>query len=699
MNQSQRDKQAARQPRSRKASPQHEGCSEEYLEDIEPIFTETVENFLERFVTPALKKRGWGLHSYGVIDFKGEEGALVAVELRAKAGQKIRLGGRKYIVLDRDVKEDLDFWVTPKMEEEYFEGSIQLDVDDFSDWSWFADCPTDEIRSLYYKPHSFDPTARGIEKLFAAFDSHWIRRSGVRSKIKKASGVSIAEVERFVKRLRTYMEPDGSSSQGMNLTTRENGDVGDEQPGRADFAEAQRVGRAVLKEFGEDAVSVDVDHIDEWVTLSISLNHSTRKATSASRVASRFKRANDKAAVMTKASAARVALRFAARSGPPSITGSAALLKKQGLTPVDVFFGEARPHRRPIIGLNDMVQDRRGDLMYFAGIASDGSAILGKTEQEAKRLNKQVIEDRKHYSTRAASTNTQRDFYKASDGQWYVDNEGYEEDEYGEQIEGDTTSYGPFSSFEAADKYMSRNFANSGGSTEDDSGRDKPPHKPVSPRGRRWAFSGFSGSTAEGDFYDNPEKKEVLEFAQTGAISNSPEVAAAASEEDHLDISKAVAVAEAEEAPPTPTEIKEEPGGKTLSTLNRLVVDSVDPDAAKAAENNKSRMAAWFGAGLLRDYTTILGSKDKVSSGYYQVVVEKWNEGLRKFEPASNKDSVSEALSHFDIRHSPRDIEAISKSHGIWLVPLGIHSQELVGFGGLELGRRGNPYRLIAEMP
>jgi hypothetical protein len=56
---------------------------------------------------------------------------------------------------------------------------------------------------------------------------------------------------------------------------------------------------------------------------------------------------------VTKASAARVALRFAARNAPPSMTGSA--------------------------------------------------AILGKTEQEAKRLNKQIIEDRKHHSTRLAS--------------------------------------------------------------------------------------------------------------------------------------------------------------------------------------------------------------------------------------------------------------------------------------------------------
>ena len=100
--------------------------------------------------------------------------------------------------------------------------------------------------------------------------------------------------------------------------------------------------------------------------------------------------------------------------------------------------------------------------------------------------------------------------------------------------------------------------------------------------------------TAEGDFYDNPKRKEVLDFAQTGAVSNFPEVAEAASEEDQLDIPEAEAVAEAEEAPPTPTEIAEEPGGAAVSTLNRLVIQSEDPDAAKAAEINRTRMAAWL---------------------------------------------------------------------------------------------------------
>ena len=102
------------------------------------------------------------------------------------------------------------------------------------------------------------------------------------------------------------------------------------------------------------------------------------------------------------ASCVRVALRFAVRKAPPMQMGSAAMLKKQGLTPVDVFFGEIRPHNRPTLQLPDSVQDRKGDVYFFAGVAPDGSAILAKTENEGKRKLRKVIEDRKHYQSRLA---------------------------------------------------------------------------------------------------------------------------------------------------------------------------------------------------------------------------------------------------------------------------------------------------------
>jgi len=102
------------------------------------------------------------------------------------------------------------------------------------------------------------------------------------------------------------------------------------------------------------------------------------------------------------ASSVRVALRFAVRKAPPMQMGSATMLKKQGLTPVDVFFGEARPHNRPTLQLLDSVQDRKGDVYFFVGVAPDGSAILAETEGEAKRKHRKIIEDRKHYESRMA---------------------------------------------------------------------------------------------------------------------------------------------------------------------------------------------------------------------------------------------------------------------------------------------------------
>ena len=100
--------------------------------------------------------------------------------------------------------------------------------------------------------------------------------------------------------------------------------------------------------------------------------------------------------------------------------------------------------------------------------------------------------------------------------------------------------------------------------------------------------------TAEGDFYKAPDQRAVLDFADSNAISNIVEVAEKASEEDHLDIPESEAVAQAEEAPPTPTEIVEEPGGAAVSTLNQYVIESNDPVAEEAVAMNKARMAAWL---------------------------------------------------------------------------------------------------------
>lgn len=87
--------------------------------------------------------------------------------------------------------------------------------------------------------------------------------------------------------------------------------------------------------------------------------------------------------------------------------------------------------------------------------------------------------------------------------------------------------------------------------------------------------------TAE-DMFHLPESSEVREFAQTEAITNIPEVAEEAAPE--LDIPTSEAVSEAEDAPPTPEEIEEEPGGEDVSTLNRFMLEPPAEEVARVAE-------------------------------------------------------------------------------------------------------------------
>jgi len=68
-------------------------------------------------------------------------------------------------------------------------------------------------------------------------------------------------------------------------------------------------------------------------------------------------------------------------------------------------------------------------------------------------------------------------FYKAKNGDWYME---LAPNEYGDQR--DATTYGPFSSMDEADEYLSRNFSNPGSMHVDSSGTKPVPKK--SPSGR-----------------------------------------------------------------------------------------------------------------------------------------------------------------------------------------------------------------------
>lgn len=121
----------------------------------------------------------------------------------------------------------------------------------------------------------------------------------------------------------------------------------------------------------------------------------------------------------------------------------------------------------------------------------------------------------------------------------------------------------------------------------------------VFPSARRVAAAYLEAPSAEGAFFDNPEKREVREFAQTEAISNIPQVV-----EDTEDPTRSE-IEDAEDAPPTPMEIEDEPGGEELSTLNRFVVKTEEPianipenhsEVPKHPDMKMSRLEElWFG--------------------------------------------------------------------------------------------------------
>jgi len=95
----------------------------------------------------------------------------------------------------------------------------------------------------------------------------------------------------------------------------------------------------------------------------------------------------------------------------------------------------------------------------------------------------------------------------------------------------------------------------------------------------------YAANTSEHHFFDNPEKREVLEFADSGALSNLPSVAIkSVKDSDGPDRTVAEARAEAKSAPPDPEKIEKKPGGKQFSTLNRYVVETEQPRAGRVPQ-------------------------------------------------------------------------------------------------------------------
>lgn len=101
-------------------------------------------------------------------------------------------------------------------------------------------------------------------------------------------------------------------------------------------------------------------------------------------------------------------------------------------------------------------------------------------------------------------------------------------------------------------------------------------------------FGAGAAPSAEHWFFDNPEKRETREFAETHAISNFPATAGKAVKEfEAADRSVGEAKQEAKKAPPPPIKIEKKPGGKQFSTLNRFLVETEQPKAGKKVPHGR----------------------------------------------------------------------------------------------------------------
>jgi hypothetical protein len=109
---------------------------------------------------------------------------------------------------------------------------------------------------------------------------------------------------------------------------------------------------------------------------------------------------------------------------------------------------------------------------------------------------------------KTSSTSRECEIFKAKDGNWYMHLGDFEYADYE-----DCTTYGPFPSEEATDKFLRRNFSNPGGASYDNSGRSPVPKK--SPNGRpvvnparmsRWASQKFDLPESDREFiiYSDP---------------------------------------------------------------------------------------------------------------------------------------------------------------------------------------------------
>ena len=88
-------------------------------------------------------------------------------------------------------------------------------------------------------------------------------------------------------------------------------------------------------------------------------------------------------------------------------------------------------------------------------------------------------------------------------------------------------------------------------------------------------LAGEVAPSGEKYFRDNPEKREVREFQESGQLGNLTKKE------------------QRKGAPPTVVDIKDQPGGDEFSTLNRYVVNTEEPTDLKPKKKPSPKLAFW----------------------------------------------------------------------------------------------------------
>jgi DNA-binding ferritin-like protein len=111
------------------------------------------------------------------------------------------------------------------------------------------------------------------------------------------------------------------------------------------------------------------------------------------------------------------------------------------------------------------------------------------------------------------------------------------------------------------------------------------------------ASSDSGAPSAEGHFFPNPRFRETRQFGESGALSNIKKVVQNVGPINDLTKKELKPlVKDVKNAPPTPLAVSDKlPGGESIGTLTRLMVDTEDPTTLKdkPGARRASRLSSW----------------------------------------------------------------------------------------------------------